>query len=202
MFCTYTLPWYWKGLIVAYDLYKCFVRVNTEEQTNTALVSQFTLNVFYIQTMFSLVLVAPSLCLSVANRVETNNFVSEMVLLLASYLLLIRFMQHSVISMEHTCFCLQFCSCYFFYCFHHSISDHVRLLLGKKIVSICSIASMILFPVFYSHLLKNCMHLSPYVLVFAFSGEISGFLCTCISQVLFFFEHVFYALYERILESM
>jgi hypothetical protein len=199
MYCTYTLPWYWKALIVAYDLCKCFLLRDPER--STASVFDTALNVFFLQAMLSLVLVAPSLCLSVADRVQTNVFVSEMLLLLAAYLLLIRSMGRGVVSAEHACFCLQFCSCYCFFCYFHATASNRKLLLGSNVVKWCSLGGMCVFPVCYSHLLQDCMHLSPYVLVFAFSGEVSGWACACCSHVLGAVEHVVNALYVRLREN-
>lgn len=200
MYCTYTLPWFWKALIVAYDLCKCFLLQNPER--SPASVLHTTLSVFFLQAMLCLVLVAPSLCLSVADRVKTNVFVSEMLLLLAAYLLLIRCMARGVVSPEHACFSLQFCSCYCFFCFFHATSGNRKLLLGSGVVKWCSLGGMCLFPLCYSHLLQDCMHLSPYVLVFAFSGEVSGWACACCSHLLGAVEHVVNALYVRLCENV
>lgn len=199
MYCTYTLPWYWKALIVAYDLCRCFLLPATEQRPSTD-VFNTTLNVFFVQGMLSLVLIAPSLCLSVGDRVHTNVFVSEMLLLLCAYLLLISSIRDAVVSAEHACFCLQFCSCYFFFCFFQATSSNRHLLLAHKVVKYSSLSGMCLFPVLYSHLLQDCMHLSPYVLVFAFSGEVSGCLCACVTQIIAFLEHIINAAYVRVTE--
>jgi hypothetical protein len=77
-------------------------------------VYQTTLNVFVFQVLVSLVLTGQLLVLSLPDRKNTNAFVSEMVLLLSTYMLLIRSIGAGVVSAENACFCLQFCSCYFF----------------------------------------------------------------------------------------
>ena len=45
-------------------------------------------------------------------------------------------------------------------------------------------------------------HLSSYVLVFAFSGEVSGWVCACCSHLLGVVEHVVNALYVRLCENV
>ena len=113
MFSLHTLPWYWKALILVYDVFKCW-----QQDASTAKsvrdVYESTIHVFVFQVLVSLVLVGPSLVLSVQDREHTNAFVSEMVLLLSTYMLLIRSIGAGVVSAENACFCLQFCSCYFF----------------------------------------------------------------------------------------
>lgn len=207
MYCTHTLPWYWKALVIAYDLCKCLMLGHTDLPPSKPVASQAVvfhagLSVFFLQAMVSLVLIAPSMCLSVRNRLLTNVFVSEMLLLLAANMLLIRSMGQGVVSAEHACFCLQFCSCYFFFCYYHAVSRDHKLLLGSNVVKVCSIAAMCLFPVLYSHLLQDCMHLSRYVLLFAFSGEVSGCVCLCVTQALGLLEHVVGALYARLAEGL
>jgi glycerol uptake facilitator-like aquaporin len=132
MFCLHTLPWYWKALILVYDVFKCWQQ-DASTTKSVRDVYESTIHVFVFQVLVSLVLVGPSLVLSVQDRKNTNAFVSEMVLLLSTYMLLIRGIGTGVVSAENACFCLQFCSCYFFFCHFICISKNRHLLLGKTI---------------------------------------------------------------------
>jgi hypothetical protein len=158
--------------------------------------------VFTAQTILALVLLGPSLCLSVADRVQTNVFVSEMLLLLSSYVLLIGAMRTGAVSPEHACFCLQFCSCYFFFCYLSAVSRNKKLLLASSVIRWCSGLGMIFFPVMFSHLPRDCMHLSPHVLLFLFTGELSACLCMCVSHAINGIESVVDMLYGRIVDML
>ena len=155
------------------------------------------MGVFALQTMLALLLMAPSLCLSVSERVRTNKFCSEMLLLLSLYSLVIWAMRANEVSAANACFLLQFCSCYLFFCYYHAVSTHSCLLLGHRVVGVMSVVCMFLFPVLYSQQ-QDCMHVSPYVLVFLFAGEVSGCVCACAAQLLVAFECLVDALYVRL----
>ena len=71
-------------------------------------------------------------------------------------------------------------------------------------VLLASLACMLLFPVLYSHLLQDCMHVSPYALVFIFSCEVSGCFCACVMSfmhLLVCFECLINMVYVRLLEA-
>jgi hypothetical protein len=125
-----------------------------------------------------------------------------MLLLLSSYMLLIGAMRLDFVSAAHACFCLQFCSCYFFYCYLSAVSRNKKLLLAKSVVRWCSMLAMLVFPVMYSHLPNDCMHLSPHVLIFLFTGELSACLCMCVSYAVDASESVVDALYSRIVNVL
>lgn len=197
MFCLFTLPWYCKGFVVAYDVVRCLLH-NTASEPAPGTVLEKTVSVFGLQTMIAVLLLAPSVCHSVADRVKTNAFCSEIALLLSLYLLLIRGMRTGLVSAEHACFALQFCSCYLFCCFWLATRNHRGLLIGGGLVQLASAVGMVLFPVLYSHLLQDCMHVSPYALVFVFAGEASGCVCICATQVLVAIECLIDALYVRL----
>jgi hypothetical protein len=200
MFCLFTLPWYCKGFVVAYDVVRCLLhRAALEPAPDTVL--EKTVSVFGLQTMLAVLLLAPSVCHSVADRVKTNAFCSEIALLLSLYLLLIRGMRTGLVSVEHACFALQFCSCYLFCCFWLATKNHRGLLVGGGLVQLASDAGMVLFPVLYSHLLQDCMHVSPYALIFVFAGEVSGCICVCATQSIVLFESLIDALYVRLAEA-
>ena len=194
MYTLHTLPWYWKALILAYDFLKCW-----QQGASTARslrdVYETTTHVFMCQVLLSLVLLGPSLVLSVQDRTKTNEFVSEIILLLSSYMLLIHGIGTGVVSAENACFCLQFCSCYFFFCYFIGISQNSKLLLGKTIVQPCSVVAMCVFPVMFSHVPRDCMHLSPYVLLFLFSGEVSACACSVLSYVIVYVESIVDSVY-------
>ena len=199
MFCLYTLPWYCKAMILAYDGFKCWQERSSPPGTSSALdVHKTTEWVFAAQTVVALVLLGPSLLLSVTDRVHTSIFVSEILLLLSSYMLLIGAMRLGAVSPEHACFCLQFCSCYFFFCYFSAVSRNKKLLLASSVVRCCSVLAMLFFPVMFSHLPRDCMHLAPYVLLFTFTGELSACLCTCLSHAISGTESLIDALYLRV----
>ena len=193
MFCVHTLPWYCKAAVVSYDVCRCvLIRRGTSQSAPPVITT--TMGVFALQTMLALLLMAPSLCLSVSERVRTNTFCSEMLLLLSLYSLVIWAMRANEVSAANACFLLQFCSCYLFFCYYHAMSTHSCLLLGHRVVRAVSVVCMFLFPVLYSQQ-QDCMHVSPYVLVFLFAGEVSGCVCACAAQLLVGFECLVDALY-------
>jgi hypothetical protein len=118
-------------------------------------------------------------------------------LLLSSYLLLIRLIATNSVSPENACFCLQFCSCYFFYCYVCATERHSKILLGNSIVRACSLGAMCVFPVMFSHLPQDCLHLSPYVLLFLFAGEVSACVCVVVSYILQSIESVIDSVYVQ-----
>lgn len=197
-FCT--LPWYCKGFVIMYDIFRCLVL--HQHGVDTPFLAEIrpgaVASVFGLQTMCGLVLLAPSLCLSVSDRLQTNSFISEILLLLSVYAFLITCMRTGMLSTEQVCFSLQFCSSYFFYCFFHACSHNRRLMLGNVVVKWSSLACMVIFPVLYSHLLQDCLHLSPYVLMFVFAGEASGCVCACVTRLLCFFEFLIYMMPGRL----
>ena len=79
--------------------------------------------------------------------------------------------------------------------------NHSGLLVGGGLVQLTSAAGMVLFPVLYSHLLQDCMHVSPYTLIFVFAGEVSGCICVCATQLIVLFESLIDALYVRLVET-
>jgi hypothetical protein len=203
MFCLCTLPWYCKAFILAYDGFKCWQQQRAPQDAGSALdVHAMTLWIFAMQAVSGLVLLGPSLILSVSDRFSTNVFVSEMLLLLSSYMLLIGAMRLDFVSAEHACFCLQFCSCYFFYCYLSAVSRNKKLLLARSVVQWCCVLGMLVFPIMYSHLPRDCMHLSPHVLLFLFTGELSACLCMCVSHAINGIESVVDMLYGRIVDML
>jgi hypothetical protein len=196
MFSLHTLPWYWKALILAYDVLKCWQQSGAAGRS-PAEVYATTVHVFLCQILLGLVLMGPSILLSVPDRHRTNSFVSEMLLLLSSYLLLIRCIKTRHLSPENACFCLQFCSCYFFFCYVSATAKHSKILLGNAVVRVCSLGAMCVFPIMFSHLPQDCLHLSPYVLLFLFAGEVSACACTVVTYVLHSLESVVDSLYVR-----
>jgi len=123
----------------------------------------------------------------------SNNSTSK----LSLYSLVIWAMRANEVSAANACFLLQFCSCYLFFCYYHAVSTHSCLLLGHRVVRAVSGVCMILFPVLYSQQ-QDCMHVSPYVLVFLFAGEVSGCVCACAAQLLVAFECLVDTLYVRL----
>ena len=181
----YTLPWYAKAGVVAYDVFKCWLRAKEEEKpVNSEIAFKATCSVLGLQAMVVLLLLAPSVCLSVADRVQTNTFCCNVLLLLSAYVLLLRSLHTGTMQAEHVCFLLQFGSAYIFGCFFENTGKFPRLLVGRSIVRLASACCTVLFPVLYSNILPNCMHVSPYALTFVFSGEVFACLCFCASHVL------------------
>jgi hypothetical protein len=198
MFSLHTLPWYWKVFILAYDVAKCWQETGVARRDSEE-VYKTVVHVFFCQVLLAVVLLGPSIFLSVKDRFRTNSFVSEMLLMLSIYLLLIRFIATKTVAPENACFCLQFCSCYFFYCYINATQKHSQILLAKSVVRACSFTGMVVFPVLFSHLPPDCLHLSPYVLLFLFAGELSGCLCSMLSSILTLLESVIDSVYKRLL---
>ena len=48
---------------------------------------------------------------------------------------------------------------------------------------------------------QDCMHVSPYVLVLLFAGEVSGYVCACAAQLLVAFECLIDAVYVLLTEA-
>jgi hypothetical protein len=55
--------------------------------------------------------------------------------------------------------------------------------------------AMCVFPVMFSHVPRDCMHLSPYVLLFLFSGEVSACACSVLSYVIVYAESIVDSVY-------
>jgi hypothetical protein len=199
MFILHTLPWYWKASILAYDVLKCWQQTTTPARTSSDVYAT-TVHVFVCQILVALVLLGPSAVLSVQDRLRTNSFISEMLLMLSTYMLLIRSIGTKSVSAENACFCLQFCSCYFFFCYARAAEKHSKILLGNAVVRVCSRAAMCIFPIMYSHLPPDCLHLSPYVLLFLFAGELSACACAAVSCTLKLAESLVHSLYQRLCE--
>jgi len=197
MFILHTLPWYWKAFILAYDVLKCWQQTATSAR-NSADVYASTINVFVCQILVALVLLGPSAFMSVQDRLHTNSFISEMLLMLSSYLLLIRAIDMHTVSAENACFMLQFCSCYFFFCYARAAEQHSKLLLGNAVVRACSRVAMCVFPIMFSHLPPDCLHMSPYVLLFLFAGELFACACAAVSWTLKLAESLIHSLYQRL----
>ena len=198
MFSLHTLPWYWKVFILAYDVAKCWQETGVARRDSEE-VYKTVVHVFFCQVLLAVVLLGPSIFLSVKDRFRTNSFVSEMLLMLSIYLLLIRFIATKTVAPENACFCLQFCSCYFFYCYINATQKHGQILLAKSVVRTCSFTGMVVFPVLFSHLPPDGLHLSPYVLLFLFAGELSGCLCSMLSSILTLLESVIDSVYKTLL---
>jgi hypothetical protein len=79
MFSLYMLPWYWKALILAYDVLKCWQHRGTAG-CSSAEVYMTTVHVFVCQVLLAFVLLGLSLLRSVPERHCTSAFVLEMLL--------------------------------------------------------------------------------------------------------------------------
>jgi len=193
----YTLPWYAKAGLVVYDVIRCWLVKKEPTIADEQSVYNSTYSVFALQAMILLMLMAPSACLSVAERVQTNRFCCNVLSLLSIYLLVIKCMRKGLVSTEHTCFLLQFGSCYCFFFFYELVGKTPQLLVGRNVVRVISAAGIFVFPLLYSHIIPNCMHVSPYALAFVFSAEV----CACIgfvaSNLIFALEMVLDTVYTR-----
>ena len=193
----YTLPWYAKAGLVVYDVIRCWVVQKDSIVADEQSVYSSTYSVFGLQAMILLMLIAPSVCLSVADRVQTNRFCCNVLSLLSIYLLLIKCMRRGIVSTEHTCFLLQFGSCYCFFCFYELVGKTPQLLVGRNVVRATSAVGIFVFPVLYSHIIPNCMHVSPYALAFVFSAEVCACISFVASNIIFALEIIFDTVYTR-----
>lgn len=120
------------------------------------------------------VLLSPSLLASVKNREKTNVAVAHVLSLLSSFVCVALAATDNVVSVEHACYCLQFCLSYAsFWMWHAAASDRL-LFAGNRHVKHVSAAAAYLFPLVFSQALSNGMHLSKYIIPITFSGEIAG----------------------------
>jgi hypothetical protein len=76
-------------------------------------------------------------------------------------------------------------------------AKHSKILLGNAVVRVCSLGAMCVSPIMFSHLPQDCLHLSPYGLLFLFAGEVSACACTVVSYVLLSLESIVDSLYLR-----
>jgi hypothetical protein len=83
-----------------------------------------------------------------------------------------------------------------------AVSRNKKLLLARSVVRWCSVLAMIAFPIMYSHLPRDCMHLSPHVLLFLFTGELSACLCMCASHAINGIESLVDTMYGRIVDML
>ena len=56
MFCVFTLPWYCKASVVAYDVFRCLLHAS---QPTTGRVVDNIVSVFALQSMIAVLLLAP-----------------------------------------------------------------------------------------------------------------------------------------------
>jgi hypothetical protein len=124
------------------------------------------------------VLLAPSLMISVKDRERTNYVISRVISLFTFYTYLVLAATENIVSVEHVCYCMQFCVCYAsFYVWQEAASDRL-LFAGNRNVKNGSAVAMYIFPVIFSVALMNGMHMSPYVIPITFAGEIAGVYST------------------------
>jgi hypothetical protein len=184
MFITHTLPWFYKGSILFYDVMLSMLYQRADYASDPSASGEVSssmykvmFKIFFLFLLLSSVALAPSLFLSVYSREKTSKFISEVLMLLSAQTLLVIAVHHELLACEIVCYCLQFTLCYTAYCVTRALQQDSRLLAGNTIVKHTAFLSMHLFPLIFSHALNRGMHLSPYILAILFGGEVLGVLC-------------------------
>jgi hypothetical protein len=188
-----TLPWPLKALILGFD---CVTFMMTQRkspdtpeqadgrgQTASDILmyrSMLQVSLFYLFVM--LIMLSPSVFLSVKNREKTNVFLAGVLSLMHLFTWLLVAANENMVSVEHVCYSLQFCFCYASFSVWQEASSDRFLLAGNVYVKNSSFMAMFFFPLVFSKALGNGMHMSPYIIPITFSGEIAG-MCSRFSTV-------------------
>ena len=191
-----TLPWHAKAVIIGFDTLTYMVNSKTrrdaphsgtEQDASSGMLGKTVPEVLMYRTMLRIcvlyllamfVLIAPSLMISVKDRERTNYVISRVISLFTFYTYLVLAATENIVSVEHVCYCMQFCVCYAsFYVWQEASNDRL-LFAGNRNVKNGSAVAMYIFPVIFSVALMNGMHMSPYVIPITFAGEIAGVYST------------------------
>ena len=195
-----TLPWHAKAVIIGFDTVIYMVNSKApREPPNTGahrdnfsgmldktlpevMMYRTMMRIFVLYMLMTFVLLAPSLVVSVKNREHTNSVISRVISLLSFLTYIVLAATENWITVEHVCYCMQFCICYAsFYLWQEASGDRL-LFAGNTYVKNISAVAMYLFPVIFSVALMNGMHMSPYVIPITFAGEIAG-VCSAMSTI-------------------
>lgn len=204
-----TLPWHTKAVILGFDTvtYLANTRPRKESpdaepasQQESGMIGKTISEVLMYRTMLQIsmlylimtfILLTPSVLMSVKNRERTNSVISGVISLLGLFSYLIIAATENVVSVEHVCYCLQFCLCYAsFYVWQEASSDRL-LFAGNTYVKHVSAVAIYVFPVIFSQALINGMHLSPYIIPITFAGEVAGACSIVTSSALSIFIQIF-----------
>lgn len=77
----------------------------------------------------------------------------------------------NIVSVEHACYCLQFCPCYASFYVWQEASSYRLLFAGNLYVKNVSVVATYVFPLIFSQALINGIHLSPYMIPITFASK-------------------------------
>jgi hypothetical protein len=193
-----TLPWHTKAVIIGFDTFIYMVNSKTTSETQNSdmpvhnvsgmddktpseiLMYRTMIRIFILYILMTVVLLAPSIIVSVKNREYTNSVISNVISLLSLFTYLVIAATESLVEVEHACYCLQFCICYASFYIWQETSKNRLLFTGNFYVKNINAFAMYFFPAIFSIALMNGMHMSPYVIPITFAGEIAG-VCSTVS---------------------
>lgn len=142
--------------------------------------SMLQVSLLYLFVM--LIILSPSVFLSVKNREKTNNVLAGVLSLMHYFTWLLIVANEGIVSVEHVCYSLQFCFCYASFSVWQEACNDRSLFAGNVYVKNSSFVAMFFFPLIFSKALFNGMHMSPYIIPITFSGEIAG-MCSRFSTI-------------------
>lgn len=181
MFRTYNLPWALKVYIIVQNLYAHHAAPRTEtgdfsENACTATI----MRVFVAHTGLLCLAVGPAAFVSVLSRRQTLEFQCHVLAHMTVHAGLVLLLQTSMLTCEHVCYMLQFCSCYVFYFIWQEVHANNTLVVPITLVLIACCVGMSLIPLCFSKAWMSDMHVNQYALAIIFSGEASGLLAYCV----------------------
>jgi len=183
-----TLPWPLKALIIGFDCVTFMMArrsADTPEQADAAsdiLMYRSMLQVSFLYLFVMLMMLSPSVFLSVKNREKTNTCLAGVLSLMHLFTWLLVAANEKIVSKEHVCYSLQFCFCYASFSVWQEACRDRFLFAGNVYVKHSSFMAMFFFPLVFSKALVNGMHMSPYIIPITFSGEIAG-MCSRFSTI-------------------
>ena len=189
-----TLPWPLKALIIGFDCVTFMMARRTEspdtpeqadgrgQTASDILMYKSMLQVSFSYLFVMLLMLSPSVFLSVKNREKTNICLAGVLSLMHLFTWLLVAANENIVSKEHACYSLQFCFCYASFSVWQEAASDRFLFAGNVYVKNSSFMAMFFFPLIFSKALVNGMHMSPYIIPITFSGEIAG-MCSRVSTI-------------------
>lgn len=181
-----TLPWHLKAGIIGFDCVTFLMKPQREEADSRVSSDMYRsmLQVSLLYLLVTLATICPSVFLSVKNRENTNSAVEGVISQLHVFTWILTAASENLVSVEHACYSLQFCFCYSSFCLWQASSSDRFLFAGNVYVKHSSFIAMLFFPLIFSKVLVNGMHMSPYIIPITFSGEVAGMCSRCITLVI------------------
>ena len=181
MFRTYNLPWVLKVYIILQNVYAHYATPHSEttDFSENACIASI-LRVFIAHTGLLGLVAAPAAFVSVLSRRQTLEFQCHVLAHMTVHTGVVLLLQNGMLTCEHTCYMLQFCSCYIFYFIWQQVHTNKSLVVAVTLVLMTCCVGMSLLPLCFSKAWKSNMHVNQYALAIIFSGEASGLLAYCV----------------------